>query len=404
MIVGGGPAGLMAADYLGRHTDHRIAVYDQKPSVARKFLLAGRGGLNITHSEPMERFVARYGDKADFLGPALQNFTPADLIDWVNGLGISTFVGSSGRVFPVGMKASPLVRAWAQRLDAAGVQFHTRHKLAALPVAGEGNIASFVDRDGRTVEASYDALLLAMGGASYPHLGATGDWPQLLAGTEIARTPFRAINCGFERPWSGYLLQRFEGHPLKNVQLSFGGETARGDVILTGYGLEGGAVYGISRPLAAALADGGAASFTADLRPDIPREALAARLDGPRNKQSLSSLLRKRLHFSPLETALLRECAADGDFADPARLSAAIKALPVTVYGARPMARAISVSGGLCTHMLDDNFMIRQRPGWFSSGEMIDWDAPTGGYLLQACFSTAMTAARGIETWLTQLD
>ncbi len=396
MIIGGGPAGLIAAQFLSALNKYDIHLYEQKASVGRKFLIAGRGGLNLTHSEDATLFNNRYGLAEEFLTPHLSRFTPDDLRSWAADLGIETFIGSSGRVFPKEMKATNLMRAWTKKLAAQGVTFHLRHSFTGIDKDGQ---LCITDQTGATIPAQADVCLFALGGASYSHLGSDGLWTSPLAKQGISLVPFRPMNCGFDVSWSAHML-KFEGKPLKNIGFSLGSECARGDAVLTRYGLEGGVVYALSRSLVVALDQANATLPSLDLRPDLSATDIATRLATSRSKQSLTNYLRKRLKFSPLEVALLRELTGNAPSADPMSLAKQIKSLPVPVNTARPLSQAISTSGGIQMTELDDQLMLLKHPGWFAAGEMIDWDAPTGGYLLQACFSTGIAAAKGIESWL----
>jgi len=384
-VIGAGPAGLMAAEVLSAG-GAAVKVYDRMASPGRKFLMAGRGGLNLTHSEPFETFLTRYGAAAAKLRPMLEAFAPAALTAWANGLGQETFVGSSGRVFPKTMKASPLLRAWLARLAEQGVQFRLRRDWlgwtddGALRFAGE--------------TARPDATVLALGGASWPRLGSSGNWVDLLRSKGVAIAPLRSANAGFSVAWSEVFRSRFTGQPLKNVALHFGSHMARGDAMVTAYGLEGGAVYALSAVLRDALKTSQPVTLEIDLRPDISREQLAAKLNRPRGKESLSNFLRKAVHLSPLEVHLLREARPLPDGAEA--LAARIKAVPVTLTAVQGLARAISTAGGVSFDAVDDGLMLKALPGVYAVGEMLDWEAPTGGYLLQACFATAAFAARAI--------
>lgn len=393
-VIGGGPAGLFAAERLAA-AGCAVTVYERMPSVGRKFLMAGRGGLNLTHSEPFEAFVARYGEAAERLRPMLEAFPPSALVAWAEGLGQPTFVGSSGRVFPKALKASPLLRAWLARLADAGVALRMRHEWLGWDADGG---LRFRTPDGET-PAAPDATILALGGASWAKLGSDGAWagPLAEAGVEVA--PFRAANVGFSVAWSP-VLRGFAGQPLKSLALTFRGRTVRGEAMVTAYGLEGGAVYALSAPLRDAIEAEGAAVIELDLRPGSSADDLAKRLDRPRAGQSLANHLRKTLHLSPLEAKLLREAHGKDLPADPRALAAAIKAAPLTLTGVRPIARAISTAGGVALDAVDEALMLRARPGVFIAGEMLDWEAPTGGYLLQAAFATGLAAAEGALAWL----
>ncbi len=369
----------------------RLTVFDQMPSLARKLLIAGRGGLNLTHSEAPEAFLQRYGAAQDWLAPAITAFPPAALIAWAEALGQETFVGSSGRVFPKALKASPLLRAWLRRLAAQGVQVRLKHRWQGWD--GDGALR-FASPAGEARVAA-DATILALGGASWPRLGSDGGWVALLPGIAVA--PLRPANCGFVVPWSAVFRAKYEGTPLKRIAVSFAGQTVRGEAVVTATGIEGGAVYALSAPLRDALATQGKVTLLLDLRPDIAAELLAQRLAAPRRGQSLSTFLRKQAQLPPVGIGLVQEALHAGA---TATLSALVKALPITLTAPQPIARAISSAGGIALAELDAGFMLRQRPGVFACGEMLDWEAPTGGYLLQACFATGTAAARGALAWL----
>ncbi|WP_281292054.1 NAD(P)/FAD-dependent oxidoreductase [Nitrospirillum amazonense] len=394
-VIGAGPAGLMAAEALaGKGV--AVNVYDAMPSPARKFLMAGRGGLNITHSEPLDRFLTRYGEAAPVVAPWIRRFTPDDLRAWVHGLGIETFVGSSGRVFPVGLKASPLLRAWLRRLDGLGVTLKARHRWTGW--TDDGALAFDTPDGPRTVRA--DATLLALGGASWPRLGSDGGWAALLAVKGIDLAPFRAANAGFDVAWSPAFIERTEGQPLKRIALSFAGQTSRGEAVVTRTGLEGGALYALGAPLREAIARDGQAVLHIDLKPDLDVATATARLAKAPPSESLKNRLRKALGLEGVLPALLREGASPADLATPAALASRLKALPITLTAIRPLDRAISTAGGITLTELDDHLMLRRLPGVFAVGEMLDWEAPTGGYLLQACFSGAQVAAEGVADFL----
>jgi len=393
-VVGGGPAGLFAAEQLAA-AGCAVTVYERMPSVGRKFLMAGRGGLNLTHSEPFEAFVGRYGEAAARLRPTLEAFPPGALVAWAEGLGQPTFVGSSGRVFPKALKASPLLRAWLARLAAAGVTIRTRHEWLGWDADGA---LRFRTPDGEVTEPA-DAVILALGGASWARLGSDGAWAGVLAEAGVDVAPFRPANVGFNVAWSPVLVG-FAGQPLKTLALTFRGRTVRGEAMVTAYGLEGGAVYALAAPLREAIAAAGSATVQLDLRPDATAAELAARLERPRGGQSLSNHLRKALRLSPLEINLLREAHGKDLPADAAPLAAAIKAAPLRLTGIQPLARAISTAGGVALEAVDERLMLRARPGVFVAGEMLDWEAPTGGYLLQATFATGRAAALGALDWL----
>jgi hypothetical protein len=400
-IIGAGHAGLMAAD-VAADGGAKVTVYDAMPSAGRKFLVAGRGGLNLTHGEPLPQFLGRYGRATPRLTAAIEAFPPNALREWSEALGQPTFVGSSGRVFPQAFKASPLLRAWLRRLNASGVQFALRHRWTGWDADGR---LSFETPDGpRTAEAR--ATVLALGGASWPRLGSDGAWAEVLAAKGVAISPLVPANCGFTVAWSDIFRDRFEGQPLKGVALSFGAHTVRGEAMITKTGIEGGAVYALSGPLREAVLDKGRATLQIALRPDLDKGDLATRLAAPRAKQSFSNWLRKAAHLSPAAIGLLQEAAVAANVSLPALskedLAERINAVPIELNGVAPIARAISTAGGIAFDELDTNFMIRRLPGTFVAGEMLDWEAPTGGYLLQASFATGAAAGRGVLKWLAR--
>jgi uncharacterized flavoprotein (TIGR03862 family) len=393
-IIGAGPAGLMAAEIAARG-GAAVTVYDAMPSAGRKFLMAGRGGLNLTHSEDLPAFLARYGEAMPNLVPAITAFPPDRLREWSQALGQPTFVGSSGRVFPEAFKASPLLRAWLRRLDAMGVQFAMRHRWAGWD--NDGRLVFTTPDGSRLVEAH--ATVLALGGASWPRLGSDGGWVATLAAREVAISPLRSANSGFTVTWSDIFRNRFEGQPLKGVALSFGPHTLRGEAMITRTGIEGGAIYAFSAGLREAVITSGKATLRIALRPDLEISTLIARLSAPRGKQSYSNWLRKAVHLSPVGIGLLQEAAIASGVSlsslSTASLAGLINAVPVELNGIAPIARAISTAGGISFDELDADFMVRRLPGIFAAGEMLDWEAPTGGYLLQACFATGAAAGRG---------
>jgi uncharacterized flavoprotein (TIGR03862 family) len=398
-IIGAGPAGLMAAEVLAQG-GAAVTVYDAMPSVGRKFLLAGRGGLNLTHSEPLPQFLARYGKAMPRLAPAINAFPPDRLRQWSEALGQPTFIGSSGRVFPQAFKASPLLRAWLRRLDSIGVQFALRHRWTGWD--GDGRL-SFVTPDGsRAVEA--DATVLALGGASWPRLGSDGGWVETLAAKGVTISPLRPANCGFTVAWSDVFRDRFEGQPLKGAVFSFGGRALRGEAVVTRSGIEGGTIYALSADLREAIIASGKAILHVALRPDLDTSDLVARLSVPRGKQSFSNWLRKAAQLSPVGIGMLQEAAVSSGVPlpslSPAVLAGLINAVPVRLDGIAPIARAISTAGGISFAEIDSSLMIRRLPGVFAAGEMLDWEAPTGGYLLQAAFATGAAAGRGALKWL----
>ena len=398
-IIGAGPAGLMAAEQLSCK-GYSVSIYDQMPMPGRKFLMAGRGGLNLTHSETFDQFVTRYGEAKEFLAPLIQAFSPDELRAWCDDLGESSFIGSSGRIFPKSFKASPLLRAWLRRLETQGVKFFMRHEWKGFTDQGALHFHALGKDD---ILVKPDAVVLALGGASWPKLGATGAWQNLLRDKDIAVTPLTASNVGVNVPWSEYFISRFAGQPIKRLILSCDEHHAHGEAMIAHYGLEGGALYALSPILREALKREGSVTLSLDLRRDFSESELVARLKKPRGKKSLSTFLSSAAGLDPLSIALVRESflLRGEKLPDQAEdLARAIKACTITVREVQGLDRAISSAGGIAREEIDQNLMIKKMPGVFVAGEMMDWDAPTGGYLLQACFSTAVTAARGIITWL----
>ena len=398
-IIGAGPAGLMAAE-VAAQGGAAVTVYDAMPSAGRKFLMAGRGGLNLTHSEPLPAFLARYGHATSNLATAIAAFPPDTLRAWREALGQPTFVGSSGRVFPEAFKASPLLRAWLRRLDAIGVQFAMRYRWTGWD--NEGRLVFATSDGARLVEAQ--ATVLALGGASWPRLGSDGGWVDTLAAKGVTISPLRPANSGFTVAWSDIFRNRFEGQPLKGVALSFGPHTLRGEAMITRTGIEGGGIYALSAELREAIIRSGKATLHIALRPDLETSDLIARLSAPRGKQSFSNWLRKAAHLSPVGIGLLQEAAIASGVSlsslSVASLARLINAIPIELTGIAPIARAISTAGGISFDELDADFMIRRLPGVFAAGEMLDWEAPTGGYLLQASFATGAAAGKGAVRYL----
>jgi len=392
----------MASDVLARG-GASVTIYDQMPAVGRKFLLAGRGGLNLTHGEPLEQLLKRYGSAEPRVRPAIAAFSPDDLRAFSAELGQPTFVGSSGRVFPKAMKASPLLRAWLRRLSTMGVVFKLRHRWLGWDDTAR---LIFDTPNGRTIVAA-DASVLALGGASWPKLGSDGAWVAAMASAGISVAPLRPANCGFLVGWSDLFRSRFEGQPLKRIALSFGGRSVRGEAVITRMGLQGGSLYALSDVLREAIAVADHAVLLLDLCPDRSAAALEQKLSAPRRKQSLSNVLRKTASLSPAAIGLLQEAAVASSTRlselAPAALAALIKAVPVRLIGTEPIARAISTAGGISFDEIDENFMLRRRPGTFVAGEMLDVDAPTGGYLLQAAFATGAAAGHGALRWLERV-
>jgi len=397
-VIGGGPAGLMAAERLAAG-GLQVEVFDAMPSVGRKFLLAGIGGMNITHSEPFDDFVPRYRERAAELRPLLEAFGPAALRDWIHGIGIETFVGTSGRVFPREMKAAPLLRAWLARLRTAGVRFHPRHRW--LGWNADGGLRFLTPGGEHSVNAG--TTVLALGGASWPRLGSDAAWVPLLQEKGVEIAPLRAANCGFEIAWSEFFRARFAGVPVKPVTLSFrdvNGEhcVRHGEFVVTAHGIEGSLVYAVSAPLRDALERDGHVRITLDLAPGRSETALRNALAAPRKGRSLSEHLRRRAGIHGVKAALLREAQPELP-ADAGELAQLIKSLPLLITAARPVKEAISTAGGISFTAIDGNMMLKDLPGVFVAGEMLDWEAPTGGYLLTACFATGYAAGEGALRW-----
>lgn len=407
-VIGGGPAGLMAAQTLAAG-GAQVDVYDAMASVGRKFLLAGKGGLNLTHSEASERFVARYGRHAPQVQPWLDDFGPDALRAWTQGLGIDTFVGSSGRVFPVDMKAAPLLRSWLQRLRLSGVQFHMRQRWLGWQVAPDGTrIQRFTTANGER-EITADAVVLALGGGSWARLGSDGAWLPLLAQHGVAVAPLQPANCGFDVEWSAHFRERFAGQPLKSVIGSFTDHTGvthtrAGEMMISAGGVEGSLIYAWSGMLRDSISAHGGALMQLDLLPGRTLQQVTDELLRPRGARSMSSHLQSRLGLHGVKTGLLRELVNAEDFRTPARLAAQIKALPLPLTAPRPLDESISSAGGVRFEALDPQLMIKALPGLFCAGEMLDWEAPTGGYLLTACFASGQRAGRGVLQWLAQRE
>jgi uncharacterized flavoprotein (TIGR03862 family) len=397
-IIGGGPAGLMAAEILSQN-GVTVDLYESMPSLGRKFLMAGKSGLNLTHAEPYHAFITRYGNKQKQIETHLNHFKPSDLLAWVEGLQIETFVGSSGRVFPKEMKASPLLRAWLKRLQTNGVKFHMRHHWN-----GWQDEFFIFDSPTGEVKIKPDATILALGGASWPKLGSRGDWVSWLEEASIRVKPFRPANCGFIVNWSKHFSEKFHGHPMKSVVLSFKDFKQKGEFVLTRTGVEGSLIYAASEKLRDELTATGTAVLALDLAPDIPREKLIAALSQPRGSRSLTSHIKKTTRLPDAKIGLLYEFISKEDLVTIEKLADAIKVLPIPLAGTTSLESAISSAGGVHFEELNDNLMLRKMPGVFCAGEMLDWEAPTGGYLLTACFATGRAAGEGALNWLKEKD
>lgn len=396
-VVGAGPAGLMAAEVIAR-AGLSVDIYDAMPSVGRKFLMAGKGGLNITHTDPSQLFNTRYGTRSDKLAPFLARFGADDVRAWIHGLGITTFVGTSGRVFPSEMKAAPLLRSWLRRLRDAGVRLHMRHRWQGW------------DDDGRLLFATPDhlhtvrprATVLALGGGSWARLGSDGAWVGALAAQGVNVSPLVPSNCGFDVAWSAHFRIRYGGAPVKPVVATFEGHARQGEFVTTETGVEGGLIYALSIPLRSAIARDGVARLLLDLRPDKSVTALTRLLDRPRGRTSFATYLRKQAGLSGVKAGLVYEADVETVRDDPAVLAELIKKVPLTLSAPRPLDEAISSGGGVVFEDLDDALMVRARPGVFCAGEMLDWEAPTGGYLLTACLATGHAAGEGVVRWLAR--
>lgn len=395
-IIGGGPAGLMAAEVLSQ-AGIRVDVYDGMPSVGRKFLLAGVGGMNITHSEAYPAFLSRYAERAPQIAPLLRAFDADALCQWINELGIETFIGSSGRVFPTDMKAAPLLRAWLKRLRDSGVVIHTRHRWLGWDASGALRIAS---PEGE-ISVNPDATLLALGGGSWSRLGSDGTWMLPLEQRGVDLAPLQPSNCGFEvQAWSELMVSKFAGAPLKNIAIGLNDDIPRlGECVITATGIEGSLIYALSAPIREEINRYGAAVIHIDLLPGRPVDKLQAALSKPRGARSMAKHLHSQVGIDGVKAALLRELTDAETFADPALLARAIKALPLTLVKTRPLDEAISSAGGVRFEAMDERLMLKALPGVFCAGEMLDWEAPTGGYLLTGCFASGRAAGLGIVQW-----
>ncbi len=399
IVVGAGPAGLMAAEII-RAAGHHVDVYETKPTACRKLLLAGIGGLNITHSEPYAQFIQRYYDKSAWLEPSIKQFDADALREWIHDLGITTFIGSSGRVFPLEMKAAPLVRSWLKRLRESGIKFHMRHRLIELD-----QLNLKFEHEYQTISVCADAVVLALGGASWAKLGSDGAWQAILAKSDVNLQPLQSANCGFLSNWSKHLSQKFSGSPLKNIAFKFhtiNGDLIqqRGECIVSHYGMEGSLIYAYSKHLRDAINQTGQAELLIDLLPDISEAKLISKLSTPQGKDSFSKYLKRTTGLSGLKAALIYERSDTTMRTSQKRLANLIKNLPVTFFATRPIDEAISSAGGVCEQSLTAQMMLKKVPGVFCAGEMLDWEAPTGGYLLTACFATGKTAGNGVIKFL----
>ena len=403
-VIGGGPAGLMAAE-AAISRGARVDVYDAMPSVGRKFLLAGKGGLNLTHSEPAEKFLGRYTVRSGNIQPLLIGFGPDALREWARGLGVETFVGTSGRVFPSDLKSAPLLRAWLRRLRQSGVAIHPRHRWGGWD---ENGALRFSTPQGDHL-VSADAVILALGGGSWPRFGSSGAWVQVLAERGVTIEPLMPANCGFEVNWSQYLRSRFAGHPVKSVMVSgttLGGNEFRqqGELVVTEAGIEGGVIYSVSAWLRDLIMAKGIAQIQLDLAPDRSLPRIIHDLSRPRGSRSMASHLKRSVGIEGVKACLLREFVPKQDFSNPALLGDWIKALPIQLIAPRPLEEAISTAGGIAFEALDARLMIGVLPGVFCAGEMLDWEAPTGGYLLTACFASGHAAGAGAVAWLQSMQ
>lgn len=394
-IIGGGPAGLMAAEVLSEQ-GVKVDVYDSMPSLGRKFLLAGKSGLNLTHSEPFDKFISRYGNQKKEIEKWLMDFTPDDLRKWARGLGVETFVGTSGRVFPVEMKASPLLRAWLKRLDKSGVNFYLRHRWVGW---NEDKSLKFETPAGiKNIKS--DAVLLALGGGSWAKLGSDGAWVHWLSQAGVMVDALKPSNCGFDVAWSPIFKEKFDGQPIKSVILSFGDFHQQGEFIVTKEGVEGSLIYAASALMRDEILANGKAVMLLDLAPDKTESQLVEKLSKPRGSRSMANHLEKTVGMKGVKAGLLREFISKDDFGNMEKIAFYIKQVPVPLIAARPLDEAISTAGGVMFESLDENLMIRELPGIFCAGEMLDWEAPTGGYLLTACFASGRKAGLGMTSWL----
>jgi uncharacterized flavoprotein (TIGR03862 family) len=406
-VIGGGPAGLMAAETLAR-AGVAVTVYEHMPSIGRKLLLAGRAGLNITHSEPIDKLVSRYGAATNRLESAIRAFPPHDVRAWCASLGETTFVGSTARVFPASFRATPLLRAWLARLAKLGVTMEPRHRWLGWAETADGRLDPLVSMlsrpDGGIVKVASDATVFALGGASWPRVGSDGSWVDVFRRAGVVVNELRPANGGVRIQWTQHFADRFEGVPLKNVAVSVAGTSIRGDAMITRDGLEGGPIYSHSRAIREALDREGRCLVDVDLQPDLTADQLIDRLGKRRPKDSTATFLHRTIGLKPAPASLLRESTGNRIPTDHADLAALVKSVSLAIEETMPIARAISSAGGISFSEVDESFMVRRLPGTFVAGEMLDWEAPTGGYLLQACFSTGIVAGRGAHAWLNTDD
>lgn len=398
VIIGGGPAGLIAAETLAK-AGFAVTVYERKASLGRKFLMAGRGGLNLTHSEPLDKFLLRYNEASPFISPLIEAFRPEDLRNWCEELGEPTFIGSSGRVFPESFKASPLLRSWIKRLETLGVEFKMQRQWTGWNAE---NHLTFLNQDNSAETVAPETTLLALGGASWPNLGSDGLWTSLLESKNIPISPLRPANCGFHVEWSDIFREKFSGQPLKSISATLGDKTVAGEIMVSQKGIEGGAIYALSSLLRQSLEQHHKTILQIDLRPTLTTDIIIKKLNQPRDKLSFSKYLQRTLGLDALSINLLRESDRQVSYYKPEQLAHLIKYVPVRLESPFPIDRAISSAGGIKLEALDKNLMLKQLRGVFACGEMLDWEAPTGGYLLQASFATGVAAAKGILNYVTK--
>ena len=395
MIIGGGPAGLMAAEVLLK-SGLQVSLYEAKSSPGRKFLVAGKGGLNLTHSEPYEDILSRYGERSPQIKPILDAFGPNEIRQWAHGLGSETYIGSSGRVFPKEMNAAPLLKAWLEKLEASGLQIYPRHKW----MGWEKNGSLLFETPDGDIKLQANAVILALGGGSRPELGSDGRWIPYLEEHQVEIAPLKPANCGFDVQWTPHFRDKFQGKPVKTVAITFKGQRKVGEFIITENGVEGSLIYAISAQVRDEIEGSGQAILELDLTPDWTEAKVTEKLSRPRGSHSFSKYLKRTLNISGVKSGLLWEFVDKDTFSDPARLASAIKSLPIPLISPRPLEEAISSAGGVTFESVDEHLMLRNLPGVFCAGEMLDWEAPTGGYLLTACFASGYSAGLGVLNWL----